>query len=95
MINLYAKKCCWCKVVVPAGMGKVWNYNGRWIVGCQDCINDKFNDSDDNDGDQLPNFFCYLHLGMVNTIPKFFYQIYFFICTIYNMCYTIHVRSQL
>jgi hypothetical protein len=51
MINLYAKKCCWCKVVVPAGMGKVWNYNGRWIVGCQDCINDKFNDSDDNDGD--------------------------------------------
>jgi hypothetical protein len=51
MINLYAKKCCWCKVVVPAGMGKVWNYNDRWIVGCQDCINDRFKDNDDNDGD--------------------------------------------
>ncbi len=44
MRNLYDKKCCWCKVVVPAGDGKVWNYNGRWYVGCQDCIDDKFKD---------------------------------------------------
>ena len=63
MINLYAKKCCWCKVVVPAGMGKVWNYNDKWIVGCQDCINDRFKDSDDNDGDQLPIFFVYYLQG--------------------------------
>jgi len=51
MVNLFAKKCCWCKVVVPAGMGKVWNYNDRWIVGCQDCIDDKFKNDDNGNGD--------------------------------------------
>jgi len=34
-----------CKVVVPAGHGNVWNYNGKWYVGCQDCIDDKFKDN--------------------------------------------------
>jgi hypothetical protein len=47
MRNLYAKKCCWCKVVVQPGQGKVWNYNDRWFVGCQDCMDDKFKDADD------------------------------------------------
>ena len=42
MRNQYEKKCCWCKVVVPVGYGKVWNYNGRWYVGCMDCIEEKF-----------------------------------------------------
>ena len=94
MVNLFAKKCCWCKVVVPAGMGKVWNYNDRWIVGCQDCLDDKFKNDDNGNGDQLPIFFCLLSLGMVITIPNIFYQIYFFICTLYIMCYTTSVRSQ-
>lgn len=49
MVNQFAKKCCWCKVLVPAGMGKLWNYSDRWFVGCQDCLNDKFKDSDDGD----------------------------------------------
>jgi|688.fasta_scaffold105844_7 hypothetical protein len=48
MRNQFAKKCCWCKVVVPAGMGKVWNYNDRWYVGCQDCIDDRYKNDDDN-----------------------------------------------
>jgi hypothetical protein len=47
MRNIYAKKCCWCKVVVPPGYGKVWNYNDRWFVGCQDCMDEKFKDSVD------------------------------------------------
>jgi len=45
MVNRFDKKCCWCKVVVPAGHGNVWNYNGKWYVGCQDCIDDKFKDN--------------------------------------------------
>ena len=58
MRNIYAKKCCWCKVVVPPGYGKVWNYNDKWFVGCQDCMDAKFKDTDDQ-GDQLPYFFAY------------------------------------
>ena len=55
MRNLYAKKCCWCKVVVQPGEGKIWNYNDRWYVGCQPCMDEKFKDEDK--GDQLP-YFC-------------------------------------
>ena len=58
MRNIYAKKCCWCKVVVQPGQGKVWNYNDKWFVGCQDCMDAKFKDSDDQ-GDQFPYFFAY------------------------------------
>ena len=46
MRNLYAKKCCWCKVVVQPGEGKCWNYNDKWWVGCQSCLDDKFKDED-------------------------------------------------
>jgi hypothetical protein len=46
MKNLYAKKCCWCKVVVQPGQGKCWNYNDKWWVGCQSCLDDKFKDED-------------------------------------------------
>ena len=55
MRNLYAKKCCWCKVVVQPGDGKLWSYNDKWYVGCQSCIDDKF--KDDDKGDQFPYFF--------------------------------------
>ena len=91
MRNLYAKKCCWCKVVVQPGQGKVWNYNDSWFVGCPNCMDDKF--KDDDQGDQLPYFFCLSTLGMVQTMPKKFCQIYFFICILYTMCYTSGVRS--
>jgi len=49
MKNQYAKKCCWCGVMVQPYDGKAWNFNGRWYVGCQPCIDDKFasNDKDD------------------------------------------------
>ena len=60
MRNLYAKKCCWCKVVVQAGEGKCWNYNGRWYVGCQSCIDSMFNEKNNQKkekGDQFPYFF--------------------------------------
>ena len=30
MKNRYAKKCCWCGVMVQPFDGKAWNYNGRW-----------------------------------------------------------------
>jgi len=46
MKNLYAKKCCWCRVVVQPGEGKCWNYDGKWFVGCQSCLDDKFKDED-------------------------------------------------
>ena len=49
MKNLYAKKCCWCKVVVPPGEGKLWNYNDKWFVGCQSCLDEKFKDADKGD----------------------------------------------
>ncbi len=67
MVNRFDKKCCWCKVVVPAGHGNVWNYNGKWYVGCQDCIDDKFKDNKfkDDKGDQFPCFFCFYKIGMV------------------------------
>ena len=48
MRNRFAKKCCWCGVRVEAMEGKCWNYNGRWYVGCQACIDAKF-DSDDKE----------------------------------------------
>lgn len=41
MRNQYEKKCCWCKVVVPLQEGRCWNYNGRWYVGCQDCLEER------------------------------------------------------
>ncbi len=46
MKNLYAKKCCWCKVVVQPGEGRLWNYNDKWWVGCQSCLDDRFKDGD-------------------------------------------------
>ena len=55
MKNQFEKKCCWCKVVVPAYEGKCWNYNGKWFVGCQSCLDEKF--KKDDKGDQLPCFF--------------------------------------
>ena len=55
MKNLYAKKCCWCKVVVQPGEGRLWNYNDKWWVGCQSCLDEKFGNEDK--GDQLPYFF--------------------------------------
>jgi hypothetical protein len=42
MKNKFAKKCCWCGVMVDAYEGKAWNYKGRWYVGCQPCIDEKF-----------------------------------------------------
>lgn len=50
MKNQYAKKCCWCGVMVLPFEGKCWKYNNRWFVGCQSCIDDKF--SNDKDDDQ-------------------------------------------
>lgn len=41
MKNQYEKKCCWCKVVVPPQEGRCWNYNGRWYVGCQACLEER------------------------------------------------------
>ena len=41
MRNKYAKACCWCKVHVPAGEGRVWNYEGYWYVGCVDCLEER------------------------------------------------------
>lgn len=41
MKNQYEKKCCWCKVVVQPQEGRCWNYNGRWYVGCQDCLEER------------------------------------------------------
>jgi hypothetical protein len=46
MKNLYAKKCCWCKVVVQPGEGKIWNYDDKWWVGCQKCLDERFKDED-------------------------------------------------
>ena len=42
MINRYAKKCCWCGVMVDAYEGRAWNYKGRWYVGCKPCVDEKF-----------------------------------------------------
>jgi hypothetical protein len=41
MRNKYAKACCWCKVHVPAGEGRAWNYEGRWYVGCDACLEER------------------------------------------------------
>jgi hypothetical protein len=49
MKNQFEKKCCWCKVVVPAYEGKCWNYNGKWFVGCQSCLDEKFKKDDKGD----------------------------------------------
>lgn len=49
MKNTYAKKCCWCGVMVMPGDGDLWNYNDKWYVGCQDCKSIKFADSDKGD----------------------------------------------
>lgn len=46
MKNLYAKKCCWCKVVVQPGEGRIWNYDDKWWVGCQKCLDERFKDED-------------------------------------------------
>ena len=83
MRNLYAKKCCWCKVVVQPGEGKCWNYNDKWWVGCQSCLDDKFKDEDKEA--QASYFFCTLTLGTVNTVPIIFCQIYFLICILYTI----------
>ena len=74
MVNQYDKKCCWCKVVVPAGYGKVWNYNGRWYVGCQDCLDDKFKD---DKGDQLPYFFAFIKQAWSKPCLQNFDKFYF------------------
>ena len=49
MKNLYAKKCCWCRVVVQPGEGRIWNYDNKWWVGCQSCLDDKFGNEDKED----------------------------------------------
>ena len=46
MKNQYEKKCCWCKVVVAPQEGRVWNYNGRWYVGCQSCLDERKQDKE-------------------------------------------------
>ena len=46
MRNQYEKKCCWCKVVVAPQEGRVWNYNGRWYVGCQSCLDERKQDKE-------------------------------------------------
>jgi len=47
MKNQYAKKCCWCGVMVQPNDGDAWNFKGKWYVGCQSCIDDKFDDKED------------------------------------------------
>ena len=49
MKNQYAKKCCWCKVVVQPGEGRLWSYEGKWWVGCQSCLDEKFGYEDKGD----------------------------------------------
>ena len=81
MRNQYEKKCCWCKVVVAPQEGRVWNYNGRWYVGCQSCLDERKQDKEA----QASYFFCTLTLGTVNTVPIIFCQIYFLICILYTI----------
>jgi hypothetical protein len=49
MRNQFEKKCCWCKVAVAPQEGRVWNYNGRWYVGCQSCLDERKKDKQDKE----------------------------------------------